>query len=115
MPWPPRAAVCPIPALDCVPVRNQLLEGLLALQDGGELLLGERGPESVGRGLGTQEGVVRLESGASMAARTTSLSLLSGCRTWCSRAISNSATILASELCMQQPISRTFLHGTEMK
>lgn len=44
MSWSPSAAVCPIPALDCVPVRNQLLEGLLALQDGGELLLGERGP-----------------------------------------------------------------------
>lgn len=45
LPPAPRAAVCPIPALDCVPVRNQLLEGLLALQDDGELLLGETGPE----------------------------------------------------------------------
>lgn len=45
LPPAPRTAVCLIPALDCVPVRNQLLEGFLALQDDGELLLGETGSE----------------------------------------------------------------------
>lgn len=33
---------CSIPALYGIPVRNQLLEGLLALQDDGKLLLEER-------------------------------------------------------------------------
>lgn len=42
---------CPVPALDCVPVRNQLLEGLLALQDDGKLLLGEREARVSGGGL----------------------------------------------------------------
>lgn len=37
------ATLCSIPALDGIPVRNQLLEGLLVLQDDGKLLLEERG------------------------------------------------------------------------
>lgn len=110
---PPSATVCPVPALDGVPVRDQLLEGLLALQDDGKLLLWERGARGSCRGLGMWEGEVGWESGAGRAVRATSLSLLSGCRTSCSRAISNSARILASELCMQQPISRAFLFGEQ--
>lgn len=103
-----QGTACPVPALDGIPVGDQLLEGLLALQDDGQLLLGERG-----RGEGQRFGDGAAERGL---AGATSLSLLRGCRMSRSTAISNSARILASELWMQQPISRAFLReGRELK
>lgn len=96
------------PAFEGVPVGHQLLQALLVLEDGRQLLL-RTGTGRV-QGSGGHRGSRRpgqLEPGAGC--RVTSLSLLSGCRTSLSRVISNSARIRASWFWMAQLISKAFL------